>query len=140
VDYIVLHHSLTEDSDTLSWRAIRKFHKDKQNWRDIGYHFGIEKICGSYEILVGRMLTEEGAHVKGHNRNTIGICLIGDFDNSLPNTKQWYLAIKLVASLCKLFNLDSSNVLGHNEFDKAKSCPGKNFSMTKFRESLKDVL
>jgi hypothetical protein len=47
-EYIVIHHSLTPDNQTVSWNAIRRYHIDVNKWADIGYHYGIENINGAY--------------------------------------------------------------------------------------------
>lgn len=133
--YIILHHSLTKDSKTVSWGAIRKYHVNMCRWRDIGYHFGLESIYDHYEILTGRMLNDTGAHCKAMNTISIGICFVGNFDETQPPLEQWWKGIKLVRSLCEVFSIPYENVKGHCDFSQ-KSCPGKLFDMDKFRKDL----
>lgn len=148
-DHIIIHHSLTRDSETVSWQAIRRYHVGTLGWRDIGYHFGIEKIGrddhkakilqkDQYEIMVGRMLTESGAHCRqrGMNRRSIGICFMGNFDLKPPPPDMWNLGLKFVTSLANVFNIPRSRICGHHEFAGYKSCPGLSFNMEKFRNQL----
>lgn len=138
---IILHHSLTKDGKEPNWNAIRKWHKgeypaSKYKMRDIGYHFGIELIKDRYEIIVGRMLNNRGAHTKGQNSRSIGICLVGNFDKHPPLKEQWDLTLKFVSSLRKIFAISLSDIHGHCDFAN-KSCPGKAFDMKLFKSQLK---
>lgn len=143
--HIVLHHSLTEDGKTVSWSAIRQYHVKTNGWRDIGYHFGIEDINGTLEILFGRLPNEDGAHCQdaGMNRKGIGICLVGNFDAQVPTTELWSKARGLVLYLMDAYKIPAENVIGHREaqaslpLSKRKSCPGKLFNMDRFRKDLK---
>jgi len=137
-EYIILHHSLTADGQTVSWDAIRRYHTQKLGWRDIGYHFGIEQIGEGYEILLGRMMNEVGAHCRQRamNRRSLGICFVGNFDIVPPPAEQWDMGLKLVRCLMNVFDIPRENVRGHREFAPYKSCPGKRFSMELFRWQL----
>lgn len=139
---IIVHHSLTEDNQTVSWAAIKEYHVKTCGWRDIGYHYGIELIGNSYEILKGRMDNEEGAHCLGFNDCSLGICVIGNYDKQPPNAAQLELLAKLVRSLMEIYGIRQENVLGHWETyplrgkQIEKSCPGVLFSMKDFRKML----
>jgi len=160
-EYIILHHSLTADGKTVSWGAIRRYHKSwayngtiiaeheakdlivqghkvKRPWRDVGYHFGIERVGKSYEILLGRMMNDCGAHCKpgAMNSQSLGICFVGNFDKMPPSKKQWDLGLNLVRTLVEVFNLPTSNVFGHRDFAGYKSCPGERFDIELFRRQL----
>jgi N-acetylmuramoyl-L-alanine amidase len=136
---IVLHHSLTKDSKTVSWGAIRRFHTVDMGWRDIGYHLGIELARDHHEIFMGRMLNDKGAHCPQGGMNTygLGICFVGNFDLHPPAPEMWDMGIKLVKSLMDIFNITTSDIYGHRAFNPRKSCPGKMFDVKKFRRELK---
>lgn len=159
---IILHHSLTKDSETVSWNAIRRYHKSyayqgkiiyklaadkykqkgyyvKYPWSDIGYHFGIELINDEYEILMGRMLTRSGAHTYGHNQDSIGICFVGNYDIIVPEERMLNLGVKLVVSLCTMFDIEVCNIHGHQHFAN-KTCPGTLFNLGHFKYDVKRAL
>jgi len=149
--WIVLHHSLSLDRhELLDWDAVRHWHIDENGWRDIGYHFGIELVKSQsvYEILVGRMPNETGAHCthSGMNRKSIGICMIGNFDEYLPSDALLIRLRKFTLGLMNLLDIPPENVIGHRDaglmdgFDwrkgEYKSCPGKRFPLDEFKLSL----
>ncbi len=37
-EHIIIHCSGTEDSETVSWSAIRRYHIYDNGWANIGYH------------------------------------------------------------------------------------------------------
>ena len=58
---------------------IRRWHVQQRGWRDIGYHWVIDRDGA---VAPGRRETEIGAHVESHNRGTPGICLLGGYGAS----------------------------------------------------------
>lgn len=133
--HIILHHSLTKDSQTVSWGAIRRYHTETLGWPGIGYHIGIELVGDYYEALLGQMLNHEGTHTKGHNHDSIGICFVGNFDQDEVPPEQWHKGLELTYWLCSIFSIPYHNVYGHRDFAN-KSCPGNNFNLGGFRLQL----
>ena len=76
-DWIVWHCSATAPKHNTKLEDIRRWHKEK-GWSDVGYHFVIER---DGKIRAGRHPDSVGAHVRGHNHNSIGICLVGGLDD-----------------------------------------------------------
>ena len=136
--YIILHHSLTKDSGTVSWNAIRRYHTVDLGWRDIGYHFGIELVGKQYEILTGRMLNETGAHCKEDRMNykSVGICFVGNYDIATVPTKMRRLGVRFVASLCDVLRISTDCIYPHSLLAN-KTCPGKLFDFDGFIEAVK---
>jgi len=137
---IIIHHSATKDSGTVSWNAIRRYHINECKWSDIGYHFGIEWVedalhLGHFEILMGRSPDKDGAHTTGQNTEALGICLIGNFDIEPVPLGQWMRAIVLVKWLLKEYKLSTDCIYGHRDFSN-KSCPGKKFNLASFRREV----
>lgn len=160
--HIIIHHSATADSKTVSWSAIRRYHtsyrhngniiteatareyearglKVEHPWKEIGYQYGIELIENEYEILLGRMITDSGAHCpQGEmNEKGIGICFVGNFDNAPPSDELYLIGARLVGSLCKFGGILVEHVQGHHDYNSGKSCPGRMFDLNYFREKVK---
>lgn len=146
--FIVIHHSATADGSTFSWGAIRRYHVKERGWDDIGYHFGVELVWDRYEIMLGRMPDESGAHCKemGMNSMAIGVCLVGNFDTTPPSDDALAKLREIVRWIMREYDIPSRNVLGHREVGlragynwtkgQYKSCPGSQFDLTEFRDSL----
>ena len=74
---VILHCAATPDQgDLIGLEQIDEWHKDR-GWKGVGYQWVIRR---SGEIEKGREETATGAHTLGHNRNSIGICLVGTKD------------------------------------------------------------
>ena len=133
INRIILHHSLTRDSGTVSWPAIRRYHTETMHWSDIGYHSGCELIGRTYECLVGRPINRPGAHTKGYNEDSLGFCFVGNYDETEPPKEMWNVALERVIMPWLIeFNLNPDKIFGHCDFAN-KSCPGLKFNMREFR-------
>lgn len=103
---------------------IRRWHVEEHGWADIGYHYVID-VDGT--VATGRDINRAGAHVAGHNANSIGICLIGgkggtandDFAEHFTPEQEKAL-IRVVGDLKRRFG--DLKLSGHNQY-AAKACP-----------------
>lgn len=115
---IIVHHSLSHD---VSAETIAEWHKER-GFYTIGYHYVI-RTDGSIEE--GRGREEIGAHAKGRNADSIGICLTGDFRNAKPTRDQYAALRDLIRTLRRIY--------GHMPIEAHRGgknpCPGKGFCM-----------
>ncbi len=132
---ILIHHSLTEDSDTLSWGPIRFNHMTKRDppFIDIGYHAGCEKVRGQYEVLIGRPETIPGAHEVRVNQTHLGFLFVGNYDIDFAEPDMLATAARRwLAPMCLRFGIDTDRVEPHSAYS-TKTCPGKAFPMDDLR-------
>lgn len=121
INKIILHCS---DSDIASHddiKVIKKWHLARK-FKDVGYHYFIRK---DGLIQKGRDILQVGAHCKGENSRSIGICLSG----KRKFTEYQFIALKKLIAALNIRLPKNPSIHPHNEFSD-KSCP--NFSVQNF--------
>jgi len=110
----------------------------------LGYHFIVGNGHGIPDgyIAVGRPMKYQGAHVKGHNHDSVGILVMGDLAEHDPTNAQTAGVVSICATLCFMFDLDPLGeyskrrygkrqkgmvISGHNDWSghKTNDCPGR---------------
>lgn len=76
IDSIIIHCSATKAGEDFRAKDIDRWHRE-QGFQMIGYNFVID-LDGTVEV--GRPTSMTGAHCKGWNSRSIGICYIGGLD------------------------------------------------------------
>jgi N-acetyl-anhydromuramyl-L-alanine amidase AmpD len=140
VKRLIIHHSLTKDGAVNDWDAIRRYHIETNGWRDIGYHYGIENVGGKIVLQKGRRESQPGAHTKGMNEKSLGICVVGNYDLAEPSEAAMNVLANLCASLCKKYRLTENDIRTHHEYASYKTCPGSKFPMDKLREKVRAIM
>lgn len=118
---IIIHCSATREGADFSAADIDRWHKER-GFRCIGYHY-VVRLDGTVER--GRDESENGAHCKGHNATSIGVCYIGglSFTSTPKDTRtpsQRRALRTLISTLLRRY--PSARVYSHRDF-AAKACP-----------------
>lgn len=122
---LVLHCSDSCDSLDFGAKEIDRWHREDNGWDAIGYHYVIRR---NGRVERGRPDEAVGAHVKDHNKRSIGIVWVG---RKTPTLNQYSSIINLLAYLKKKYKIELENILGHCELDDYKTCP--NLDMNRVR-------
>ena len=123
IDKIILHHSASP-MDKTTIHIIHNWHLQR-GWLGCGYHYVIHED-GS--IFQGRPLDVVGAHARGYNEHSVGICTVGNFEIEYPALCQQEALGKLLLWFIndKLGNR-SLSIMRHKDV-VATLCPGRNFT------------
>ena len=127
INKIIVHCSATQEGKEIDAAEINLWHL-KRGWSGIGYHY-VVLLDGTIEY--GRSIYKQGAHVKGGNKGSIGICYIGGVESERSSNGKWIAKdtitpeqkeslLLLLKTLKKMHK--NATIHGHNEF-AAKSCP-----------------
>jgi len=143
IDTLIIHCSATPNGRWTTVEDIDGWHKARGFLRNgaararfnpklssIGYH---RVIYTNGVPATGRDINEVGAHCRGINSNSIGICLVG---TDRFKAQQWATLASQVRELCAQYGIPMvpadlrdprgiRGVLGHREVPEvAKDCPG----------------
>lgn len=132
VTKLVCHHPAHK---TWGIMDIHNYHKVTNGWSGIGYNYLILKD-GRIQEGRGKNI---GAHCKGYNDHTLGICFQGNFDLEFMTDEQVKAGGWLIAKLIREHGLQINDVVGHKDL-AATACPGKYFRMADLKtEILKNL-
>lgn len=141
---IVVHHTATAGG---SPEGIDRYHRNVNKWENgLGYHFLIGNGNGmpDGQIHTGNRWLQQlnGAHVrmKGTDQGnsfSIGIALVGNFEETQPTERQLESLRRLLRYLLKEYNVPRENIVGHGSVSaKHTDCPGKLFVIKDMVETL----
>lgn len=122
---IIVHCADTPEGRDVKTEEIRRWHTEERGWSDIGYHWVVE-LDG--QVFEGRDEDISGAHCRGHNHDSIGICYVGgaDSEGNPKDTRtpaQKPALEKLIKEI--LDRHQDAEVYGHCDFSE-KACPSFN--------------
>lgn len=123
IDYIIIHCSATKAGRDFHAKDIDKWHRER-GFDEIGYHKVID-LDGTVES--GRPISKPGAHCKGYNSHSIGICYIGGLDKdgkpADTRTEDQKIALKATIEYFKS-RFPNAKVVGHRDMPNVhKACP-----------------
>lgn len=123
INLIVLHCSATRINQNFPIEALEACHKAR-GFRTIGYHFYITK---DGTLFPGRPEWQVGAHAKGYNANSIGICYEGGLDEhgKPADTRTFAQKITMEELLRSLLSdYPDARIVGHRDLPGVhKDCP-----------------
>ncbi len=134
---LVLHCTDSTFGDVVN---IDLWHK-KRSWRCCGYHFVILNGIRNYQdtyveeldgtVEKGRHVSRMGAGVRGNNRDTVHVSLVGKQHYTKKQITSLY---SICLTLLYIYNLTPDAVIAHKELDSNKKDPF--LDMSEFRASL----
>ena len=140
---VVIHHSATENGNAA---IFDKWHREGKHWEGIGYDFvignGSNSGDGQVEVTFRWRKQIPGAHCKTANnwanRNGVGICLVGNFNRTVPTKQQMQSHLKLIRFLQQRYGIPKSRIYGHKTTPGAgvTECPGRKFPMARLKSML----
>ncbi|MHC4570637.1 MAG: peptidoglycan recognition protein family protein [Planctomycetota bacterium] len=141
---IVIHHSDTKNGNAT---IFDKFHRESKHWVGIGYDFvignGTNSGDGQVEVTFRWRNQTIGAHCGGTranwaNKYAVGICLVGNFDHTVPTRQQMRSLVKLVKFLQNRYGIPKSRIYGHKTAPGARvtDCPGRYFPIARLKSML----
>jgi N-acetylmuramoyl-L-alanine amidase len=118
IKLVVIHCSDSPDSMDIGVDEIRSWHLER-GFSDVGYHRVVRR---DGRVERGRADNRIGAHVAGHNKNSIGICWVG---RTRMTEAQRKATVECIGNYLLKYKLTTKQVVGHRELAPmaGKTCP-----------------
>ena len=148
VTHLWVHHSAgqTNSRDFAAVvRAYYTYHTQTNGWADIGYNWLITPNGTLYQGRAFRrnptsgaiLMDVQGAHARGANAKSIGVCMIGDYTSQLPAASGLRKFVELfswkahqmaldVLSTGPIKSIRYNIISGHRDISNT-ACPGDTF-------------
>jgi hypothetical protein len=144
VKHCIVHHSAGSNTDTNYINTIRNiylYHTQSNGWDDIGYNFVIAPngvvFDGRDPLGVAEQDNIQGAHFCAKNGETMGVCLLGNYDLVSPKTEMlealeqllvWKLHKENLSALANFPHPDANSpplgTIAMHQNGCATACPG----------------
>jgi hypothetical protein len=166
---IMLHDSRDKHGRTHSYREIRSFHQSFKDlkagevltetealgriddgetgisrpWKEAGFHYAVERVQGTPEIIMLRPATQNGAHSRegNMNRSALSILIHGDLGEERLADDMTQRLVVLVKYLMKTYKIPVEGIITHRARGSTRrACPGDLFNVEEFREAVRASL
>ncbi len=147
--YIIVHHSATQagGAERFDRTHRRPKYLGGNGMDELGYHFvignGTDTPDGKIEVGSRWLQQKHGAHCRvspgdnnEYNKHGIGICLVGNFEQTRPSAAQMKSLTYLTNGLLRNTHLPASAVHYHSDF-KSTKCPGRYFPYSTYKRALR---
>ena len=159
VTHLIIHHSAGTNFSN-DWAGVVAayfdYHVNTNGWQDIGYNWLIDPNGVLYEGRGGGD-NIQGAHMCGYNENTMGICMLGNFEVAQPTDTMMQAVKQLLGYKACKENIDPKgdgditsypghmfNISGHKDGCSPgyTSCPGKflHEKLTQIRQATEEYI
>lgn len=122
IDEIIVHCTATPEGRDVTVAQIDAWHR-RRGFNGIGYHY-VVMLDGT--VAPGRAVALAGAHCRGHNAHSVGVCYVGGMSRDMKRpldtrTPQQKTALRqLLQRLRRRF--PAAAIHGHRDY-AAKACP-----------------
>lgn len=137
-ELLIIHHGGGTNAQPLldtsnqTAQIYEAYHLSK-GWDGLGYQYVIHK---NGDIWKGRPEHRNGAHTVGYNEKSIGICLTGNFDATMPTAQQIVSLTNLMKDVMTRYTI--KDIVPHRKFAN-KTCYGKNLSDTWAKNLINEI-
>jgi len=144
--YIVIHHSA---GDSATIESLQRVHRERQPGDPVDaipYHFvigngngiGMGEIASDWRQDMNIWGTHVSARNKARNFAGIGICLVGNFENSSVPEPQYEALLQLTKELMTRYSIPAENVNFHGRIARESTkCPGNLFPYERFQDAIR---